>query len=48
LNEFTAGIHHKQSEDPQQWMTKGGLSKTNGMCPIKFYLPEFSTQESIK
>jgi hypothetical protein len=29
-------------------MTKGGLFKTNGMCPIKFYLPEFSTQESIK
>ena len=29
-------------------MTKGGLFKTNGICPIKFYLPEFSTQECIK
>jgi transposase InsO family protein len=48
LNEFTAGIHHKKSEDAQQWMTKGGLFKTNGICPIKFYLPEFSTQECIK
>jgi hypothetical protein len=49
LNEFTKGIHHKQSENSQQWMTKGGLFKTNGICSIiKFYLPEFSTQESIK
>jgi hypothetical protein len=48
LNEFTAGIHHKQSEDSQQWMTKGGLFITNGICPIKFCLPEFSTQECIK
>jgi hypothetical protein len=48
LNEFTKGIHHKQSESPQQWMTKGGLFKTTGICSIKFYLPEFSTQESIK
>jgi hypothetical protein len=48
LNEFVAGIHHKQSEGPQQWMTKGGVFKTNGICPVKFYLPEFSTQEAIK
>jgi hypothetical protein len=48
LNEFTKGIHHKQSENPQQWMAKGGLFKTNGICSIKLYLPEFSTQESIK
>jgi hypothetical protein len=36
LNEFVAGIHHKQSEGPQQWMTKGGIFKTNGICPVKF------------
>jgi hypothetical protein len=48
LNEFTIGIHHKRSENPQQWMTKGGLFQTNGICPVKFYLPEFSTQECIK
>jgi hypothetical protein len=36
LNEFTKGIHHKQAEDSQQWMTKGGLFKTNGICSIKF------------
>jgi hypothetical protein len=48
LNEFIVGIDHKQSESPQQWMTKGGIFKTNGTCPIKFYLPEFSTQEVIK
>jgi predicted aspartyl protease len=48
LNEFTEGIHHKRSEDPQQWMTKGGLFQTNGICPVKFYLPEFSTQECVK
>jgi hypothetical protein len=29
-------------------MTKGGLFKTSGICPIKFYSPEFSTQECIK
>ncbi len=29
-------------------MTKGGLFKTYDICPIKFYLPEFSTQECIK
>jgi hypothetical protein len=29
-------------------MTKGGLFKTNGICPIKCYIPEFSTQECIK
>jgi hypothetical protein len=29
-------------------MTIGGLFKTNGICPIKFYLPEFITQECIK
>jgi hypothetical protein len=48
LNVFTAGIHHKQNEDSQQWMTKGGLFKTSGICPRKFYSPEFSTQECIK
>ena len=48
LNEFTAGIHHKQSEGTQQWMTKGGIFSTSGTCPVKFYLPEFSTQECIK
>jgi hypothetical protein len=49
LNEFVdAGIHHKQSEGSQQWMTEGGIFKTNGICPIKFYLPEFSTQEAMK
>jgi hypothetical protein len=48
LDEFTMGIHHKQSEDSQEWMTKCGLFKTNGICPIKFYLPEFSTQECKK
>ncbi len=48
LNEFTIGIHHKKCEKSQQWMTKGGLFSTNGICPIKFYLPEFSTQECIK
>jgi hypothetical protein len=48
LNEFTVGINHKRSEDPQQWMTKGGVFQTNGICPVKFYLPEFSTQECIK
>jgi hypothetical protein len=45
---FTTGIHHKQSEDSQHWMMKGGLFKTNSICPIKFYLPEFPTQECIK
>jgi hypothetical protein len=44
LNEFTTGINHKRSEDPQQWMTKGGIFQTSGICPVKFYLPEFSTQ----
>jgi hypothetical protein len=44
LNELTVGINHKRSEDPQQWMTKGGIFQTNGICPVKFYLPEFSTQ----
>jgi hypothetical protein len=29
-------------------MTKGGVFQTNGICPIKFYLPEFSTQERVK
>jgi hypothetical protein len=48
LNEFVAGIHHKQSEGPQQWMTKGGVFKTNGICPVKFCPPEFSTQEVTK
>jgi hypothetical protein len=48
LNEFTKGIPHKQSEDPQQWMTKGGLFQTRGVCRVKFYLPEFSTQECVK
>jgi predicted aspartyl protease len=48
LNEFTAGINHKIREDSQQWMTKGGLFVTSGICPIKFYLPEFSTQECVK
>lgn len=48
LNEFTAGIHQKQSEDSQQWMNKGGLFRMNGICPIEFYLPKFSTQECIK
>jgi hypothetical protein len=41
LNEFVAGIHHKQSEGPQQWMTKGGLFKTNGICPSNFICPNF-------
>jgi hypothetical protein len=48
LNEFVAGIHREQSEGPQQWMTKGDVFKTNGICPIKLGLPEFSTQEAIK
>jgi hypothetical protein len=48
LNEFTVGIHHKKCEKSQQWMTKGGLFSTNGICPIKFYIPEFSTQECAK
>jgi hypothetical protein len=48
LNEITVGINHKRSEDPQQWMTKGGIFQTNGICPVKFYLPEFSTQECVK
>jgi hypothetical protein len=43
LNEFTKGVHQKKSEDPQQWMTKGGLFQTNSICPAKFYPPEFST-----
>ena len=47
MNEFTVGINHKRSEDPQQWMTKSGVFQTNGICPVKFYLPEFSTQECI-
>jgi hypothetical protein len=29
-------------------MTKGGLFQTNGVCPVKLYLPEFSTQECAK
>jgi hypothetical protein len=29
-------------------MTKGGPFQTNGVCPVKFYLPEFSTQECVK
>ena len=29
-------------------MTKGGLFKTKGICSIRFYLPEFSTQECVK
>jgi hypothetical protein len=30
-------------------MMKGGVFRTNGICPIKFYLiPEFSKQEAIK
>jgi hypothetical protein len=28
-------------------MTKGGVFQTNGICPVKFYLPEFSTQECV-
>jgi hypothetical protein len=48
LNELTVGINHKRSEDSQQWMTKGGIFETNGTCPVKFYLPKFSTQECIK
>jgi hypothetical protein len=48
LNEFTAGINHKIREDSQQWITKGGLFVTSGICPIKLYLPEFSTQECVK
>ena len=48
LNEFTKGIHHQRGEDSQRWTTKGGIFKTNGICPIKFYLPEFSTQECVK
>jgi hypothetical protein len=48
LNEFTKGIHHKKSEDPQQWMTKGGLFQTNGVCPVRLYLSKFSTQECVK
>jgi hypothetical protein len=48
LNEFTKGAHHRKSEVPQQWMTKGGMFQTNGVCPARFYLPEFSTQECAK
>jgi hypothetical protein len=48
LNEFIAGIQHQKSENSQRWMTKGGLFETNGICPVKFYLPEFSTQECVK
>jgi hypothetical protein len=48
LNELTVGINHKQCEDPQPWMTKGGVFQTSGICPVKFYLPEFSTQERVK
>ena len=48
LNDSTKGIDHKTIEDPQQWTTKGGLFETNGICPAKFYLPEFSTQECVK
>jgi hypothetical protein len=29
-------------------MTKGGIFQTNGICPVKFHLPEFSTQECVK
>jgi hypothetical protein len=47
LNEFTTGIHHKQSEASQQWMTKGGIFKTSSICPIRFYLPEFSSRECV-
>jgi hypothetical protein len=44
-NEFVAGVHHKQeSEGSQQWMTRGGVFKTDGICPIKSHLPEFSMQ----
>jgi hypothetical protein len=38
LNEFTVGINHKRSEDPQQWMTKGGVFQTNGICPRRLLL----------
>jgi hypothetical protein len=48
LTEVTTGIHHKQSEASQQWMIKGGLFRTSGICPVRFYLPEFSTQECVK
>jgi hypothetical protein len=49
LKEFTKGVHYKKSEDPhQQWMTNGGLLQTNGVCPVKFHLPEISTQECVK
>jgi hypothetical protein len=29
-------------------MTKGGLFQTNGVCPARFCLPEFPTQECVK
>jgi hypothetical protein len=48
LNGLTIGINHKRSEDPQQWMTKGGIFQTIGICPVKFYLPDFSAQECVK
>jgi hypothetical protein len=49
LNEFIAGTQHqKRGENSQRWITKGGLFETNGICAVKLYIPEFSTQECVK
>jgi hypothetical protein len=33
LNELTVGINHKRSQDPRQWMTKGGVFKPMAFVP---------------
>lgn len=47
LNAFVQGFKQQKNKQAQQWMTKGGVFRTNAVCELPFFIVDFSTQKRV-